>query len=594
MSSHSIDVNPLCPPRDVWFTESQSVVGSSSSGQDVGARRVVSRIASTKVGPGTALVGRVLRKVDPLGLVDAAVRVGVRIPVRELPRTAATLGTDLAKITIGKSTIAPEPKDWRFAHRAWKDNFAFRRLGQTYLAWSQVPLTLVEASSVDWRTKERARLAANLLTSALAPTNALFLNPEALSRAFDTGGRSVLAGATNIGHDIRTHKGLPRTADPHAHQVGRDVGVTPGSVVFRNEVCELLQYQPSTDVVRTTPVVLVPPQINKYYFMDMAPGRSLIEYSLSQGLQMFVISWRNPTAEHRHWDLDTYVAGVEEAMRAAALIAGTEQVNTISLCAGGITTAALLGRLATLGDPLINCATFAVTLLDFSVPTMIGMFGSPTIVSNARAAAQRRGVLPAHESEAIFCLLRPNDLIWNYWVRSNLLGEQPPAFDVLSWNADPTRLPAGLHLDFLDIFEHNTLAKGKRTVLGTQVDLGKVSCDTFVVGARNDHLTAWKACYATTGLLGGDSQFALSTSGHIQSLVNPPGNPKMSVSLGPALESDPERWLTGAETIPGSWWEPWARWESARSGELRPAPARLGHPCHPVLYAAPGEYVLAP
>jgi polyhydroxyalkanoate synthase len=540
------------------------------------------------------VTGRVLGKADPLGLVDAAVRAGLHTPVGALPGTFGGLAADMARITVGRSAIAPEPKDWRFTHRAWHANPAFRRLGQAYLAWSRVPLDLIEKSSLDWRTKERARLAANLVTSALAPTNAFVLNPEAVTRAYESGGRSVVAGVANISRDIRTHKGLPRTADPDAHVVGRDLGVTPGSVVFRNEVCELIQYRPTTDTVRDIPVVLVPPQINKYYFMDLAPGRSLVEYTLSQGLQMFVVSWRNPTAEHRRWNLDTYVAGVEEALRAAAEIAGTAQVNTISLCAGGITTASLLGRLAALGDPLINCATFAVTLLDFSVPTMIGMFGSPTIVGNARAAAERRGVLPAHEAEAIFCMLRPNDLIWNYWVRSNLFGEQPPAFDVLSWNADPTRLPAGLHLDFLDMFQRNTLARGEVTVLGTPVDLGQVACDTFVVGARNDHLTAWKACYATTQLLGGPSTFALSTSGHIQSLVNPPGNPKMSVSLGPGLDADPDRWLAGAETLPGSWWEPWARWADERSGPRRPAPTALGSSCHPALYDAPGEYVLAP
>ncbi len=288
------------------------------------------------------------------------------------------------------------------------------------------------------------------------------------------------------------------------------------------------------------------------------------------------------------------MAGVEEALRAAAEIAGTDQVNTISLCAGGITTAALLGRLAALSDPLIHAATFAVTLLDFSVPTLIGMFGSPTIVRNARAAAERRGVLPAHEAEAIFCLLRPNDLIWNYWVGSNLLGDRPPSFDVLSWNADPTRLPAGLHLDFFDMFANNSLANGDVSVLGTPVDLGRVTCDTFVVGARTDHLTEWKACYATTQLLGGSSQFALSTSGHIQSLVNPPGNPKMSVSLGPELGPDPERWLSAAATLPGSWWEPWSRWAAARSGDRRPAPTCLGSAQNPAQYPAPGHYVLAP
>jgi polyhydroxyalkanoate synthase len=529
-----------------------------------------------------------------LGLADASVQVGVRTLNSGLPHAAGAVAVELAKIVIGTSDVTPDPKDWRFKNAAWTKNPAFRRLGQSYLTWSRAAQALVDDTPVDWRTKQRARLATTLVTSALAPTNTLLLNPDAMVRAYETGGASLASGAANFARDVITHHGMPRTADPDAHVVGRDVGITPGAVVFRNEVCELLQYSAMSDEVHSTPVVLVPPQINKYYFMDLAPGRSLVEYALTQGLQMFVVSWRNPTIEHRHWDLDTYVAGVEEALRAAAEIAGTDQVNTISLCAGGITTAALLGRLAALSDPLIHAATFAVTLLDFSVPTLIGMFGSPTIVRNARAAAERRGVLPAHEAEAIFCLLRPNDLIWNYWVGSNLLGDRPPSFDVLSWNADPTRLPAGLHLDFLDMFANNSLANGDVSVLGTPVDLGRVTCDTFVVGARTDHLTEWKACYATTQLLGGSSQFALSTSGHIQSLVNPPGNPKMSVSLGPELGPDPERWLSAAATLPGSWWEPWSRWAVARSGDRRPAPTCLGSAQNPAQYPAPGHYVLAP
>ncbi len=540
------------------------------------------------------LMRRLIGRVDPLGLTDATLRVGVRSATGSLPRAVAGVGLELGKIAIGKSTVAPEPKDWRFKNPAWTKNPAYRRLGQTYLTCTRASLAVVEQAPVDWRTKERARLGATLVSSALAPTNTLLFNPDAMERAFETGGRSVAKGAANFARDVVHHRGMPRTADPDAHVVGRDVGITPGSVVFRNEVCELIQYSPTTSQVHATPVVLVPPQINKYYFMDLSPGRSLVEYALSQGLQMYVVSWRNPTIEHRDWNLDTYVAGVEEALRAAARIAGSEKVNTISLCAGGITTAALLGRLAALSDELVNCATFAVTLLDFSVPTMIGMFGSPTIVSNARAAARRRGVLPAHEAEAIFCLLRPNDLIWNYWVGSNLLGDKPPAFDVLSWNADPTRLPSGLHLDFLDMFSNNSLAKGEVHVLGTPVDLKRIECDTFVVGARTDHLTEWKACYATTQLLGGDSQFALSTSGHIQSLVNPPGNPKMSVSIAPESGPDPEAWLSGAETLPGSWWEPWSRWAAERSGPLRDAPCGLGSCDHPVKYPAPGRYVLAP
>jgi polyhydroxyalkanoate synthase subunit PhaC len=554
----------------------------------------VSTIVTSTVQAPARIARRVLGRVDPLGLGGAMVTLGTRTATGALPRTLVGVGVEMGRIALGRSAVAPEPKDWRFKNRAWTEHPGFRRLGQAYLTLSRASLALVDDSPLDWRTKARAHLATTLATSALAPTNVLVLNPDAMVRAYETGGRSVLAGVANFGRDLWTHHGLPRTADPDAHAVGRDLGVTPGAVVFRNEVCELLQYSPATDLVHTRPVVLVPPQINKYYFMDMAPGRSLVEYALSQGLQMYVVSWRNPTVEQREWNLDTYASALGDALRAAAAIAGTDRVSTISLCAGGITTAGLLGHLAAVEDPLIHCATFAVTLLDFSVPTMIGMFGSPIIVHNAREAARRRGVLPAHEAEALFCLLRPNDLIWNYWVGSNLLGDRPPAFDVLSWNADPTRLPAALHLDFLDMFADNSLADGKMSVLGTPVDLGRVTCDTFVVGARNDHLTEWKACYATTQLLGGASQFALSTSGHIQSLVNPPGNPRMSVSLGPEVGPDPERWLAGAATLPGSWWEPWGRWASERSGELRPAPVRLGSEAHPVQYPAPGRYVVAP
>ncbi|MGA7420857.1 MAG: alpha/beta fold hydrolase [Acidimicrobiales bacterium] len=539
-------------------------------------------------------VARLLGGVDRLGLADAVVRVAARTATGALPRRVAGLGLELSKIAVGRSAVAPDPGDRRFANRAWTENPAFRRLGQTYLACSKTAFDLVEAADLDWRTREQARFATALMTSTLAPTNVLPLNPDAVVRAYETGGRSVVSGLANIARDVRFNHGFPRTADPDAFEVGRNLAVTPGAVVFRNDVCELLQYAPTTDTVRATPIVLVPPQINKYYFMDLAPGRSFVEYVVGQGFQMFLVSWRNPTAEHRHWNLDTYVAGVEEALRAAAEISGADQVNTVSLCAGGITTAGLLGHLAATQDSLVNAVTFAVTLLDFSVPTMIGLFGSRPVVDKALEHTRRRGVLPAHEAAALFCLLRPNDLIWNYWVGSNLLGDRPPAFDVLSWNADPTRLTAGLHADFLDMFANNSLARGTFPVLGSPVDLSKVECDAFVVAARTDHLTDWKACYATTQLLGGTSQFALSRSGHIQSLVNPPGNPKMSVSLGPVRGSDPDEWLAGADSYPGSWWEQWSDWAQSRSGGQRCAPTHLGSECHPTIEAAPGRYVLAP
>ena len=374
--------------------------------------------------------------------------------------------------------------------------------------------------------------------------------------------------------------------------VGRDLGITPGAVVFRNEVCELLQYAPMTETVNTIPMVMVPPQINKFYFMDMAPGRSFVEFCVQRGFQMFVVSWRNPTEEHRDWGLDTYVDAVHEALEAAAEIAGTDKVNTVSLCAGGITIAALLGHLASGQDPLINCATFAVTLLDFTVPTMIGLLASPAIVENSLRTTKRGGVFSGRSATALFSMLRPNDLIWNYWVRNNLMGEEPPTFDVLAWNSDATRLPAALHADFLDLFMQNSLAAGAFSVHGEPIDLSKVECDSFVVAARTDHLTDWKACYATTQLLGGSSQFALSSSGHIQSLVNPPGNPRMTVATSEATDADPEEWLAKTAAVSGSWWEPWAEWAAARSGGRHPAPSSLGSSAHPAGgRRRPGIYV---
>jgi polyhydroxyalkanoate synthase subunit PhaC len=544
---------------------------------------------------GSALKPRsMLGRVDPLGLAGALVQVGARTATGALPKRVAGLGIEMAKVAVGRSDITPEPKDWRFENRAWKENPLYHRLCQAYLACSRTALDLVDDAHFDWRTEERAKLATILLSAALAPTNTPLFNPDVIERAYETGGRSVLKGLGNISRDLSTNRGFPRLVNRDAFEVGRNVGVSPGAVVYRNEVLELLQYTPATDTVLTLPLVLVPPQINKFYFMDMAPGRSLVEFCVQQGLQMFVVSWRNPTEEHRDWDLDTYVDAVHEALRAACEIAGTEQANTVSLCAGGITTAALLGHLASSRDALINCATFAVTLLDFTVPTMIGLLASPAIVENSLRVTKRTGVLGGPSATALFSLLRPNDLIWNYWVRNNLMGEEPPSFDVLAWNSDSTRLPAGLHADFLDLFMQNSLATGALPVHGTPVDLSKVECDTFVVGARTDHLTAWKACYATTQLMGGTSQFALSSSGHIQSLVNPPGNPRMTVATAEATEADPEQWLAKVAPVTGSWWEPWSKWLAPRSGAGRPAPTSLGSAAHPPGDPAPGRYVLAP
>ena len=530
---------------------------------------------------------------DEIGLAQALFKVATRTAVRTAPRRAVGLAFEMARIAAGRSPVAADPKDWRFTNRTWTEHPLHRRLGQAYLATSQAADQLVTDARLDWRTEERARWAVNLLTSTLAPTNVFWLNPDAVERAFETGGKSVVRSAMNLSRDVLTNRGAPRTVNRSAFTVGGNVAVTPGAVVYRSEVFELLQYAPTTPTVHARPVVLVPPQINKYWFMDMAPGRSFVEYAVSQGIQMFVISWRNPGPEHAHWNLDTYVSAVGDALRVAAEITASEDVSTLALCAGGITTAGLLGHLAATREELVHNAAFAVTLLDFEEPTLIGMLGIPRVVDKSVRRSRRAGVLDAHKLSMLFALLRPNDLVWNYWVRNNLLGEEPPAFDVLAWNADATRLAAGLHADFLDIFINNAMAAKKVTVLGTPVDLSKVECDNFVVGARTDHLTGWKACYSTTQLLGGPSEFVLSSSGHIQSLVNPPGNPKMTVTTGSEPGADYDEWLAGADTITGSWWERWAEWQATRGGGRHAAPTSLGSTRHPAGDPAPGPYVVA-
>jgi polyhydroxyalkanoate synthase len=362
--------------------------------------------------------------------------------------------------------------------------------------------------------------------------------------------------------------------------------------VYRDEVFELIQYTPTTETVYQRPLVMIPPQINKYYILDLAPGRSFVEYAVSQGLPFFAISWRNPTGEHREWDLDTYVQACISAAEAAAEITGSDDCNLFGACAGGITMALLLGHLARRGSDLVNAATFVVTIMDTEVPSMVGMFASPATIEYALRRSRKKGYLDGAEMSRIFAWLRPNDLVWNYWVNNYLMGNDPPAFDILYWNADNTRLPAGLHADFLQLFKGNPLREpGAIKVLGTPIDLWQVRIPTYVLGGMTDHIVPWQSAYGATQVLGGPSQFVLSSSGHIQSLVNPPGNPKASYRIDGPNAPDPESWLRGSTEVRGSWWEHWAAWIGEQSGDQVPAVARLGSNRYPAMEAAPGRYV---
>jgi polyhydroxyalkanoate synthase len=504
----------------------------------------------------------------------------------------AGLAAEAARITAGRSAIAPDRKDWRFADATWQDNRLYRRLMQYYLAWAESMEAMVTAANLDWRADERAQFFMGIVVSAAAPTNTFLGNPAALKRAIETGGGSIFSGLRNQVDDLRHNGGMPSQVRRDAFVIGKDLAASPGAVIYRDEICEVLQFAPSTPEVHSRPLVVIPPQINKYYFMDLAPGRSFIEYTVSRGITCFLISWRNPDARHADWDFDTYAAAALRAIDVARDTAKSDDVNAIGMCAGGILTATVVNHLAHTSDERVRSATLGVTLLDFSLPATVGLFNSAPLIATARGRSQLGRGLDGPSLGSVFSWLRPNELVWNYWVNNYLLGKQPPVFDILAWNSDTTNLPAGLHRQFLDIFQNNTLVNpGAFEVLGTPVDLAKVTVDTYVTGAATDHLTPWKGCYRTTQLLGGCSTFVLSYAGHIASLVNPPGNPKAHFFTGPEPEPDPDAWQAKAQKVTGTWWEHWADWVIARSGDTRRSPGSLGSRKFRVIESAPGAYV---
>jgi polyhydroxyalkanoate synthase subunit PhaC len=506
---------------------------------------------------------------------------------------AADAAGRLLDVAAGRSDVAPDPGDKRFADPVWADNLVYRRLLQAYLVERDALFRLVDELGLDDKSRERARFALSLVTEAAAPTNTLLGNPSALGKAWQTRGQSLVAGLRHLRHDLRYNAGMPSMVDTRPFTVGENIAVTPGAVVHRSELFELIQYAPAGSRTYRRPLVAIPPQINKYYISDLAPGRSFVEHTVAAGIPYFAVSWRNPTPAQRDWGLASYVSACKEALEVACDVSGTSDANVAGMCAGGITLACLLGHLAATDESLVNSATFMVAGLDIAGESTVGLLTSKASIDAARGRSQRRGVLDGRDLGRMFAWLRPNDLVWNYWVNNYLLGQNPPAFDILYWNADTTNLPAALHSDFLDLLDTNGLARpGSLEVLGTPVDLGKVRCDAYVVAGATDHIIPWTGAYQTTQLLGGESEFVLGSSGHIQAIVNPPGNKRSRflTRSGPP-PADPFDWRAGATANEGSWWDHWLRWLGERSGDERRAPAKLGNRRHPPIEAAPGRYV---
>jgi polyhydroxyalkanoate synthase len=508
-------------------------------------------------------------------------------------RRVGALGVEAGRIVAGTSTYTASKRDRRFADAAWTDNPVLRRVLQSYLAAGQTAEQLVADAELDWRDDQRVRFMVDNLVEALAPSNLPLVNPASAKAVIDTGGANVVRGATQFVRDMSSSPRIPEMVDRSAFTVGDNIAATPGAVVLRTEVFELIQYTPQTEQVREVPLLIVPPTINKYYALDLAKDRSLVEFLVQEGQQVFMLSWRNPDPRHASWNFDSYVQAILDALDAVERISGVERTALLGICSGGILASITAAYLSSTGQQdRLAAFGLAVTVIDSARAGMTSALAGRRMAAAAKALSKRRGYLDGRALAELFAWLRPGDLVWNYWVNNYLLGKKPPAFDILFWNADTTRMTAGLHADFVDMALDNLLAEpGGITVLGVPIDLSRIQTDSYLVAGIADHITPWQNCYRTTHLLRGTSRFVLSTSGHIAALVNPPGNPKSSFQVNKDNPADPAEWLRTAETVQGTWWSDLSPWLADRCGAPRPAPEELGGGGLRPIVAAPGTYV---
>lgn len=536
--------------------------------------------------------GRSFMRVGPalLSKPTAVVSAQVRLAVGY----ASALGATAARM-VGKDApmpVAPEPGDRRFADKAFSENPLYFLTLQNYLLWKQLVNELLDAADLPEKEAVKARFAASLMIDAMSPTNNLFFNPAALRLAIESRGESVMKGLRNALNDLKYNGGWPSQVSSEGMVVGENMAATPGAVVYRSELMELIQYTPQTETVHEVPLLFCPPWINKFYIMDLAPERSLIEWAVQHGHTVFAISYRNPDENMSETSFEDYLMyGPLDAVRVVLDITGAESVNTVSVCLGGTLTAIAMAYLAKTGERPINSATFLNTHTDFTMPGQLGTFTDESTIAGLEKRMAKKGYLESTEMSHTFDLLRANDLVFNYVVNNWLMGKEPPTFDLLTWNSDGTRMPARMHSEYLrSCYLRNEFARGEFKVKGEPVDPGKVDVDTYVLAAVDDHIVPWQSGYKTTQLLGGSNRFVLSNSGHIAGIVNPP-NPKSKHWTNDELPADPADWRAGATQHDETWWEDWARWIAARAGGQIAPPSSLGSETYPVLDAAPGLYV---
>ena len=492
--------------------------------------------------------------------------------------------------------VTPNRDDKRFKDSAWNENVLFDYIKQSYLLtarWMQNQVKQVEG--LDPKAAQKVDFYTRQFVDAMAPSNFLLTNPEVLRKTLETGGENLLHGLQNLVEDLEKGHGELKISmtDTEAFEVGRNIVLSPGAVVFRNDLIELIQYSPSTETVQKVPLLIVPPWINKYYILDLKPQNSFIKWAVDQGLTVFCISWVNPDPRLTGKSFADYMKeGPLDAIAAIQEITGAPKVNLIGYCLGGTLTASTLAYLAAKRRAPVQSVTYFTTMVDFTEAGELSVFIDEEQLQSLEHKMAKTGVLEGRDMANSFNLLRANDLIWSFVVNNYLLGKDPFPFDLLYWNGDSTRMPAAMHSFYLrKMYQENLLVEpGGIELDGVKIDLRKVKVPTLIVSAREDHIAPWKSTYAGTQLYSGPVQFLLAGSGHIAGIVNPPAANKYAHWIRPDCPPTPEAWLEGAEQKPGSWWPTWREWIRDHSGPEIPAHA-VGAEKFPVLEAAPGSYV---
>lgn len=553
----------------------------------------MAREAAAEVLTEEALGSGITVALDPIRSRDVLKLLGSRQAfVEGYPKLIG----EWTKIALGFSDIELPTKDVFYGDKIWHRHPLYRRLAQAHLALTDAFDTVTRTSSGDWTDSERAAYVGAIVTGALSPANFLPTNPVALREAIDTRGSSLVRGLRNFLQDVSENKGLPSMVDSSGYKVGENLACTPGKVIYREEIFELIQYEPQTTQVHSRPLLFVPPQVNKYYVLDLAPGRSMVEFAVAQGLSTYMLVWRNPRKDpalmHGAWGIEDYTAAMLRAVDVVKAVSGSADLNVTGLCAGGMTAALAQSYLQAEGDTSIQNATYIVTMLDPRKPNMVTGLSTNESRKQLDQKSAKAKVIDSKDMAANFAWMRPKDLVFNYVINNWLLGKTSPAFDVLAWNCDGTNVSSTFSRDTNALLSGGGFTEpGTLSLLGRPVDVRAVTTDAFIVAGQRDHITTWRPCYSTSGLIGGASEVVIVNSGHIQTFVNPVEGSRYKYWTGPGSGGDPDQWLAAAEQVDGSWWPRWGEWIVSRSGPKRTARKKLGNADYPPIQDAPGSYV---